>query len=229
MLVASDSTVMSEARATSDAAKLRVLMLVENWYPADIRVLKEAQTLQGAGYQVNVIALRRKGQTRYEEIDGVRVLRIPQLTLFNKLGSKRNLLLRLIGAVQSVLGYAFEYVYFTTACLAVSLYIWLRWGFDVVHAHNPPDTLCVVGAFYKLFGVDFVFDHHDLSPELYLARYELPPSKAGATYKVLLWLRGCPCDCRRSPSPRMRVTRRFKSSEAEDGRRGCSSSATVPT
>ncbi|MHC4687742.1 MAG: glycosyltransferase, partial [Planctomycetota bacterium] len=41
----------------------------------------------------------------------------------------------------------------------------------VIHAHNPPDTLFVVGAFYRIFGKKFVFDHHDLSPELYLSRY----------------------------------------------------------
>jgi glycosyltransferase involved in cell wall biosynthesis len=163
-------------------------MLVENWYPADIRVLKESQTLQMAGYQVSVIAIKRKGERGYEEIGGVRVLRVPQVTLFEKLGSKRNFLLRAIGAIQSLLGYLVEYAYFTLACLFVSVYIRLRWGFDVVHAHNPPDTLWVVGAFHKLFGADFVFDHHDISPELYLARYELPPSKGGATYKVLMLL-----------------------------------------
>src|SRR5207247_560205 len=45
-------------------------------------------------------------------------------------------------------------------------------GLDVIHAHNPPDTLFVVGAIHKLFGRKFVFDHHDLSPELYLSRYK---------------------------------------------------------
>jgi glycosyltransferase involved in cell wall biosynthesis len=187
MLVASETAVAtSDGRSMNETAKMKVLMLVENTYPGDIRVFKQSQTLQQAGYQVNVIALRRKGQTRYQEIGGVRVFRIPRLTLFKKLGSKRNLLSRLVGAIQSLLGYVVEYVYFTAACLFVSVYIFVRWGFHVVHAHNPPDTLWVVGIFYKLFGVHFVFDHHDLSPELYLARYELPPSKAGATYKVLM-------------------------------------------
>jgi glycosyltransferase involved in cell wall biosynthesis len=49
--------------------------------------------------------------------------------------------------------------------------VWVREGFDVVHAHNPPDTLFLIAGFYKLFGKKFVFDHHDVSPELYEARY----------------------------------------------------------
>jgi glycosyltransferase involved in cell wall biosynthesis len=56
----------------------------------------------------------------------------------------------------------------------VSSYVAVKNGFDVVHAHNPPDTLFVVGAFHKLFGKKFVFDHHDLSPELYRSRYTTP-------------------------------------------------------
>ncbi len=52
-----------------------------------------------------------------------------------------------------------------------SFYVAAIDGFDVVHAHNPPDTLFVVGAIHRIFGKKFVFDHHDLSPELYLSRY----------------------------------------------------------
>jgi glycosyltransferase involved in cell wall biosynthesis len=169
-------------------AKLRVLMLVENTYPADVRIAKEAGTLAGAGYHVTVIALKRPEQPFSEELDGVRVFRIPRITVFRKLGSKRNALLRLIGMVQAALGYFVEYFYFTGACVFVSMYVALRWGFDVVHAHNPPDTLWVVGALYKPFGVDFVFDHHDLSPELYLARFGLKTSDAGLIHRVLMRL-----------------------------------------
>ena len=76
--------------------------------------------------------------------------------------------------LQVVVGYVTEYSYFTGACLMVSFYVAFREGFDVIHAHNPPDTLCVVGAVHKLFGKKFVFDHHDLSPELYRSRYNTP-------------------------------------------------------
>jgi glycosyltransferase involved in cell wall biosynthesis len=44
-------------------------------------------------------------------------------------------------------------------------------GFDVIHACNPPDTLFLIGGFYKLFGKKFLFDHHDINPELYEAKF----------------------------------------------------------
>jgi glycosyltransferase involved in cell wall biosynthesis len=175
-------------RNTNANAKLRVLMLVENAYPGDRRIVQEAQTLIGAGYQVSVIALRGPGQALSEELNGAHVFRIPQITIFKKLGNRRSALPRLVGVLPAVLGYFVEYVYFTTACLVVSAYVALRWGFDVVHAHNPPDTLWVVGALYRPFGVDFVFDHHDLSAELYLSRFRLKVREGGVIYKVLIQL-----------------------------------------
>jgi glycosyltransferase involved in cell wall biosynthesis len=74
--------------------------------------------------------------------------------------------------IRVVIGYLTEYGYFTSACLGISLYILVTEGFDVIHAHNPPDTLVAVAAVHKLFGKKSVFDHHDLSPELYLSRYK---------------------------------------------------------
>ena len=44
-------------------------------------------------------------------------------------------------------------------------------GFDVIHACNPPDLIFLVGGFFKLFGKKFVFDHHDINPELYEAKF----------------------------------------------------------
>jgi glycosyltransferase involved in cell wall biosynthesis len=64
-----------------------------------------------------------------------------------------------------------EHLYFTAACLLLSPYLLVKHGYDVIHAHNPPDTLFVIGAVYKPLGKKFVFDHHDLSPELYLSRF----------------------------------------------------------
>jgi len=65
-----------------------------------------------------------------------------------------------------------EYAYFTSCCLGLSLYVAMTRGVDVIHAHNPPDTLVMVAAVHKLLGKKSVFDHHDLSPELYMSRYK---------------------------------------------------------
>ena len=55
-------------------------------------------------------------------------------------------------------------------------------GFDVIHACNPPDTIFLIGGFYKFFGKKFVFDHHDINPELYVAKF----NRKDFFYKLLL-------------------------------------------
>ncbi len=147
-------------------------MWVENNFPQDTRVANEARLLANAGYQVAVIALRNHRQAARETWNGIEVYRVPTLELFKKTvagnGSRLNLL---FVRLKSFLGYVVEYLYFTSACLLVSTYIFVRRGFDVMHAHNPPDTLFLVAAPFKLLGKKFVFDQHDLCPELYRSRY----------------------------------------------------------
>jgi glycosyltransferase involved in cell wall biosynthesis len=151
----------------------RILMIVENYFPQDTRVKNEADLLTNAGYQVSVIALREKGQPRRETVNGVEVYRVPHLELFKKTGpadhSRAALFLL---KLRASLGYLMEYCYFTVACLLVASYVFVRRGFDVIHAHNPPDSLFVVAIPFKLLGKKFVFDHHDLCPELYRSRYK---------------------------------------------------------
>jgi len=147
-------------------------MLVENCFPADARVRNEAFTLAKNRFHVSVIALRGATEPPREIVNGVAVYRVPRITLFKKLPDAESSRVRaLLQRLQVVVGYFFEYGYFTLACLVGSFYVAAIDGFDVVHAHNPPDTLFVVGAIHRIFGKKFVFDHHDLSPELYLSRY----------------------------------------------------------
>jgi glycosyltransferase involved in cell wall biosynthesis len=134
----------------------RVLMLLENQpYPQDGRVRRESFTLAAAGYQVTIICPRNGIQPRHETVDGVRVLRYPTPP-----------------AGGGLLGYLFEYGYSTAITFVFSIWVALRGGFDIIHSHNPPDTMFVIGAFFKLFGKRYVFDHHDLSPEMYNARFD---------------------------------------------------------
>ena len=164
-------------------------MLVENSFPADTRVRNEAYTLKNNGIKVSVIALRGAGQPAREDLDGISVYRIPRLTVFQKLPQVGESPLRkLVRKLQTVAGYLIEYGYFTGACLLISMYIGLKEGFDVLHAHNPPDMLFLVGAVHKLFGRQFVFDHHDLSPELYASRYK---TAGGLIPKILNVLERC--------------------------------------
>src|SRR5687768_16825012 len=115
----------------------RVLMLVENSFPADTRVRNEAGTLVANGYRVSVISLRAPGQPWREVVDGVMVYRVPRLTVFEKLpqGDSSGLA-KVVRRLRTIVGYVTEYGYFTSACLGLSLYVLVTEGFDVIHAHN---------------------------------------------------------------------------------------------
>jgi glycosyltransferase involved in cell wall biosynthesis len=150
----------------------KILMLVENYFPQDTRVLNEAALLTEAGYNVAVIALRSQDQAARETVNGIEVYRLPKLELFKKTPSVNVARPTLLFVkLKSLVGYVVEYCYFTIACFIVTAYIFIRRGFDVIHAHNPPDTLFLVALPFKLLGKKFVFDQHDLSPELYQSRY----------------------------------------------------------
>src|SRR5688572_11043328 len=143
----------------SSAAGLRVLMLLENnCYPQDVRVIHEARALTEAGHAVTVICPARSGQSSRELVDGVRVQRF-----------------RPPPAPTRAIGYVPEYAYAMAATFFLSLRVLVRGGFDVVHAHNPPDTLVLIGGLYKILGKRFVFDHHDLAPEMFTARFRREP------------------------------------------------------
>lgn len=150
----------------------RILMLLENNYLNDSRVKNEAQTLVSAGYKVTVISLGEGNQYSKECINGVTVYKVPTINLFSKshkYDARPSQVL--IANIKSKIGFIFEYIYFTSICVWMSFIVMFKEGFDVIHAHNPPDTLLIVGAIHKIFGKKYVFDHHDLSPELYLSRF----------------------------------------------------------
>ena len=155
-------------------APRRVLMFVENEFPGDPRVKNEADTLTAAGYSVTVVGFRDSHEPAVGGmVDNIRVYSIPRVPLFKKTRKDETAgLQRLWLKGLAFAGYMWEYVYFTSACFVMSLYVAVKHGFDVIHAHNPPDTLFLVAAFYKPFGKKFVFDHHDLCPELYRSRYK---------------------------------------------------------
>lgn len=166
----------------------RVLMFVENAYPNDTRVRNEAEALTQAGYIVTVVGLRKEGQPGTEVVRGVRVYRVPRLELFRKTPKEDpTWIQRVILKIKSCIGYVSEYVYFTMACFLMSVYVGFKGGFDVIHAHNPPDTLWIVALPWRLFGKKFVFDHHDLCPELYRSRYGADHDVFAKVLKALEW------------------------------------------
>ena len=135
----------------------RVLIIIENLpAPFDRRVWQEATTLAGAGYRVAIICPTGRGyEARREVIDGIRIYRH-----------------RLPLEARGALGYAIEYSAALLAEFWLSLRVFFGPGFDVIQACNPPDDIFLIGGFYKLlFRRRFVFDHHDINPELYEAKF----------------------------------------------------------
>ena len=149
----------------------RVLIVVENLpVPFDRRVWLEATTLARRGDRVTVICPKAKGFTRSREvIEDIEVFRYPVPVDAD-------------GAV----GFAVEFAWCWMATALISLFVAIAGrGFDVLHACNPPDTFWLLGRFWKLFGKRYIFDHHDLSAEMFAVKFE---RSSGALYRGLLWL-----------------------------------------
>lgn len=135
-----------------------ILMLVENLpAPADRRVWPEAITLRDHGFQVSIIS--PKGTFGYQEsysyIEGIHLYRYWVPTIGHR-----------------YIGYITEYSIAILMTFLLSFKVWFRHGFDVIHAANPPDLFFVIGLFYRLFGKKFIYDQHDLSPELFQVKFK---------------------------------------------------------
>ncbi len=173
---------------------MKILMLTESNFPHDTRVKQEAYKLNEHGHDVSVIAIKDREQNYYEINRNIRVYRVPKVQLFKygKQYKTMNLpfLDRLSTLLMAIAGFGFEWLYFTAACFLLSLLLFLKDNFDVIHTHNPPDTLFTVALFYKLLGKKFVYDHHDLSPDLFSEKYG---SRYKSVYQLLLLLEKLSC------------------------------------
>jgi glycosyltransferase involved in cell wall biosynthesis len=147
----------------------RVLILVENLpSPFDRRVWQEATTLRDAGYVVSIICPTGKGcERKFEAIEDIHIWRY-------------DLPLEAEGAK----GYALEYAAALFWTLVLSVRVAFTRGVDIIHACNPPDLFFLIGGLFKLFGRKFVFDHHDINPELYEAKF----GRRDFFYRLLLKL-----------------------------------------
>lgn len=134
-----------------------ILILVENEsVPRDRRVWQESQALTSAGFKVTVICPTGSDRDREREavIEGVRILRYP-----------------LRAANGGPLGYLREYAVALWHTLRLAMKVRREGRIDIVHACNPPDLLFLVALALRPGGTRFVFDHHDLVPELFLSRF----------------------------------------------------------
>jgi glycosyltransferase involved in cell wall biosynthesis len=147
----------------------RVLIIVQNEsVPWDRRVWLEACALRDAGFRVSVVCPKGPGDPSFHEVEGI---------LIWKYAPPR--------PTASHLSFAWEFVYCWARTLVLVLRSATSEGFDVIQACNPPDTYWALAAPFKLFGKRFVFDQHDLCPEVYASRFERPSPILGRMLLLL--------------------------------------------
>lgn len=153
----------------------RILMILENEsFPEDTRVLLEARALVEAEFDVTVICPTGKRKAWNERIDGVRVYRYPEPW-----------------AIDGFIGYLAEFAYSMVMAFLYCVFVLFRHGFDAIHVHTPPDMNILVALCFRPFGKKIVIDHHDLSPELYQAQRDGEGSSL--VTRVLLWFERTAC------------------------------------
>lgn len=154
--VASVAPRLTGRKASSAKTAVRVLIIVENLpVERDTRVRRECQTLLGAGYGVSVICPRGPDtDDDLPELRQVDVQRYPPPP-----------------GGRTKLGFAFEFLYSWLAAAALTVKVFATHGFDAIQACNPPDTYFALALPFKLAGKRFIFDQHDLAPEMFVSRF----------------------------------------------------------
>lgn len=148
-----------------------ILIIVENLpVPFDTRVWQEATTLVQNGYTVSVICPKGKGYDKeFEILQGVNIYRHDLPTEGNGL-----------------VGYVREYGTALKEQIRLAKKVYKEVGFNVIQGCNPPDNIYMVANRFKKYGVKYVFDHHDICPELFEAKFK----KKGLLYQSQIFLEG---------------------------------------
>jgi glycosyltransferase involved in cell wall biosynthesis len=145
-------------------------MVIENCsVPADNRVWAEATALRERGFEVSVIGPKGEHYDRepYVCLEGVHIYRYSLPTMAGKYTA-----------------YLWEYGLSMLKTWWLSLRVLRERNFEVIHVANPPDMFFLLAWFYRLLGKRFVFDQHDLAPEMFRVKFG---GRAGMLYRLLLW------------------------------------------
>ena len=152
--------------------KTHILFIVENnSVPHDRRVWNEAQAAKEFGYEVSVICPEDANVKDYPKIiNGIRIYRHPRPA---EKSGKAALIFEYTNAL------IWEFLF--------SIWVFITHRFHIIHSANPPDHIFIIALPFKLFGVKYIFDHHDITPENYVAKF----GSKGFFYSILLkmeWL-----------------------------------------
>ncbi len=167
------SLVAPSVPATSTAPAEHILIIVQNLpVPLDRRVWLECQALVAAGYRVSVICPKGPDDPPEQWLDGVHLYKY-----------------RPAPEARGLAGFLLEFSYSWLRTAWLSMTVWRRHHFTVIQACNPPDTYWLLAWLWRARRVSFVFDQHDLNPELFLSRFGVPQSAKGrAELAGLRWL-----------------------------------------
>ena len=141
-------------------------MVVHGPYP-ESRVARESAAALDAGYEVDIIATRRRGEAAHEVVDGATVTRLPVAHVQG-------------AGMARMLG---EYFAFTALAAGVVGARAISRRYDVVHVHAPPDFLIVSALIPRLFGSRVILDIHDRSPDMFSMRF---PGRLGVLARASL-------------------------------------------
>ena len=156
--------------SADDMVRKKVLIFIEDGsFTYDNRVIREADALVAAGWDVTIIS------PKYPD-DPLRKILGPHLRSYHfpkPTGS-------------SAIGHLFEHAVSLMMGSGLALWVFMRHGFTVFHGCNPMDILWLIALPYKVLRRKYIFDQHDLCPELYLSRGE--GGEGGFFHRVLLSL-----------------------------------------
>jgi len=150
--------------------KKTLIFIEDGSFTYDNRVIREADTLVRSGWDVTVISPKYNHDPFYKKINNnLRAYYYPKPTTKSMLGHLTETLVSLIfGSV-------------------LTLWVYIKHGFSLFHACNPMDILWIIALPYKVLGKKFLYDHHDLCPELYFSRNS-SERKYHLLYKILIIL-----------------------------------------
>lgn len=144
-------------------------MIAYTNYHSDGRVIREAEAAVGGGLDVDVIALRCKGDPKVEVVRGVRVIHLNQS--------------RYRGG--GLLPYMVSYLQFFIRCLCKVSFLFLSRHYGVVHVNNMPDFFVFCALLPKLMGAKVMLDIHDPMPDTFVSKFK--NREQSLAFKLLRW------------------------------------------
>lgn len=163
---------MSSERGDRTGGSMRVCVVRQYYFPQDPRVRKEVSALLERGHEVDVVCLRKEGESREDTWRGARVHRLP-------MAHKRG----------GVLGYVWNYSVFLLLAALACLRLHVRRRFHVVQVNTMPDILVFSALLPRLLGARVLLDMHEVMPELFMSIYSISSRHPLVRIlKVLEWL-----------------------------------------